>query len=89
MTANNELVTVGRFSTLPEMDMARGLLESEGIDCLAPEEHLVAATGGLYGQAVGWLRLQVRQEDAERAVALLESLPLDNSNSKLLEKEEQ
>jgi hypothetical protein len=89
MTANNELVTVGRFSTLPEMDMARGLLESEGIDCLAPEEHLVAATGRLYGQAVGWLRLQVRQEDAERAVALLESLPLDNSNSKLLEKEEQ
>jgi hypothetical protein len=73
MAETNELVTVGRFSTLPEMDMARGLLESEGIDCLTPEEHLVAATGGIYGQAVGWLRLQVRPQDAERAKALLES----------------
>jgi hypothetical protein len=81
MAENNELVTVGRFSTLPEMDMARGLLESEGIDCLAPEEHLVAATGGLYGQAVGWLRLQVRPQDAERATALLESLPTDSDTT--------
>lgn len=81
MAQANELVTIGRFSTLPEMDMARGLLESEGIDCLAPEEHLVAATGGLYGQAVGWLRLQVRPEDAERAKALLESLPAAVSDS--------
>jgi hypothetical protein len=88
MTEPDELVTVGRFSTLPEMDMARGLLESEGIDCLAPEEHLVAASGGIYGQAVGWLRLQVRRSDAERAAALLESLPLDNSNSKLEGEEE-
>ena len=87
MTESNELVTIGRFSTLPEMDMARGLLESEGINCLAPEEHLVAATGGLYGQAVGWLRLQVRQEDAERAQALLESLPLDDPNPKVEEEE--
>ena len=73
MTTENDLVTVGRFSTLPEMDMARGLLESEGIETLAPEEHLVAASGGIYGMAVGWLRLQVRSEDAERAKALLES----------------
>jgi hypothetical protein len=73
MSEPNELVTIGRFSTLPEMDMARGLLQSEGIDCLAPEEHLVAASGGIYGMAVGWLRLQVRQQDAERAKALLES----------------
>jgi hypothetical protein len=81
MTDSNELVTIGRFSTLAEMDMARGLLESEGIDCLAPEEHLVAATGGLYGQAVGWLRLQVRPQDAERATALLESLPADSDSN--------
>ena len=80
MAETNELVTIGRFSTLPEMDMARGLLESEGIDCLAPEEHLVAASGGIYGQAVGWLRLQVRQQDAERAKALLESLPAADSD---------
>jgi Putative prokaryotic signal transducing protein len=81
MAEPNELVTIARFSTLPEMDMARGLLESEGIDCLAPEEHLVAATGGIYGQAVGWLRLQVRTEDVERAKALLESLPADSDSN--------
>ncbi len=83
MSGQNELVTVGRFATLPEMDMARGLLESEGIECLAPEEHLVAASGGIYGQAVGWLRLQVRQEDAERAKALLESIPTADADPNL------
>lgn len=87
MSDPNELVTIGRFSTLPEMDMARGLLESEGIDCLAPEEHLVAASGGIYGQAVGWLRLQVRQEDVERAQALLESLPAADSDSNTKEED--
>lgn len=75
MTDRNELITIARFSTLPELDLARGLLESEGIETLAPEEHLVAASGGIYGAAVGWLRLQVRTEDAERATELLQSLP--------------
>ncbi len=52
--------------------MARGLLESEGIACLAPEEYLVGSTGGLYGIAVGGMRLQVRGADAQRACELLE-----------------
>jgi hypothetical protein len=68
----DEFVTVARFLSLPELDMARGLLESEGIQCLAPEEYLGGTTGGLYGLAVGGMRLQVRAADAERATALLD-----------------
>lgn len=68
----DEFVTVARFISLPELDMVRGLLESEGIECLAPEEYLVGSTFGLYGLAVGGLRLQVRASDAERATSLLD-----------------
>ncbi len=68
----DEFVTVARFLSLPELDMARGLLESEGIQCLAPEEYLGGSTGGLYGLAVGGMRLQVPAPDAERAKAMLD-----------------
>lgn len=68
----DEYVTVARFLSLPELDMARGLLESEGIQSLAPEEYLSGSTGGLYGIAVGGMRLQVAAADADRATQLLE-----------------
>ncbi|MGE5111885.1 MAG: hypothetical protein ACM3JB_13570 [Acidobacteriaceae bacterium] len=70
----DELVTIARFTNQPEIDIARGFLESEGIDSWAPEEHLVASTGGLYATAVGGMRLQVRRRDAERAAKLLEQI---------------
>ena len=70
----DELVTIARFTNQPELDIARGFLESEGISSWAPEEHLVASTGGLYGIAVGGMRLQVRASDAERASKLIEEI---------------
>jgi len=70
----DELVTIARFTNQPELDIARGFLESEGIPSWAPEEHMVASTGGLYGIAVGGMRLQVRARDAERASKLIEEI---------------
>ena len=43
----DELVTIARFTNQPELDIARGFLESEDIPSWAPEEHMVASTGGL------------------------------------------
>lgn len=70
----DELVTIARFTNQPELDIARGFLESEDIPSWAPEEHMVASTGGLYGIAVGGMRLQVRARDAERASRLIEEI---------------
>ncbi len=69
-----ELVTIARFTNQPELDIARGFLESKGIPSWAPEEHLVASTGGLYATAVGGMRLQVRPRDAARAAKLIEEI---------------
>lgn len=68
---DEDLVTIARFTSLLEFDIARGLLESEGIECLGPEEHLVGLTGGQYVLGVGGMRLQVRSSDVERATQLL------------------
>ena len=64
-------VTVAQFTSLIEFDMARGLLESEGIECFSPEERFTGVSGGFYTYAV-LIRLQVRARDEERARALLE-----------------
>ncbi len=71
---SDELVTIARFTNQPELDIARGFLESEGIPSWAPEERLVASTGGLYAIGVGGMRLQVRSRDAERAIKLIEDI---------------
>ena len=70
----DELITIARFTNQPELDIARGFLESEGIPSWAPEEHLVASTGGLYGIVVGGMRLQVKASDALRASKLIEEI---------------
>lgn len=73
---SDQLVTVATFETRSELTVARGLLESEGIDCLAPEEY-----GKLKGSMRrGRMRLQVRSSDAERARALLESVTDENQS---------
>ena len=72
MTVDPEsFVTVAQFTTLIEFDMARGLLESEGIECFSPEERFTGISGGFYTYAVT-IRLQVRSRDEERARALLD-----------------
>lgn len=78
---SEELVTIARFTNQPELDIARGFLESEGIPSWAPEEHLVASTGGLYATAVGGMRLQVRSRDATRAAKLIEEIDEASSPS--------
>ncbi len=77
----DELVTIARFTSQPELDIARGYLETEGIPSWAPEEHLVASTGGLYAIAVGGMRLQVKSRDAARATKLIEDIDEASSPS--------
>jgi hypothetical protein len=68
-----ELVTVARFDIPAKAHIALNALEEEGIRCVIQDEQLVAMDY-LLNLAVGGIKVQVWDEDAERAVALLEGL---------------
>ena len=65
-------ITVATFWQPTEAHISRLKLESEDIPCVLLDENLVA-TDWLYANAAGGIKLQVPQEDAERATNLLET----------------
>jgi putative signal transducing protein len=65
-----DLVTVARFATPWEAHLARTLLESEGIDACVLEERL-PPVNLLTGEMLALNRLEVNEEDAPQALALL------------------
>jgi hypothetical protein len=64
------LVTVARFTTPWEAHLARTLLESEGIEACVMEERL-PPVNLLTGEVLALNRLEVHEENAERALDLL------------------
>jgi len=61
-------VTVATYAFPWEAQLAKARLESEGIDSVVADE----ISAGLYGaNAIGGVKLRVREEDAGRATALL------------------
>jgi hypothetical protein len=60
------MVTVGRFESPVEAQMARGMLESAGVECL-----LVGENSNNLLQAAFRVRLQVREEDEAVARELM------------------
>jgi len=65
------LVTLQHFRDIPEALLAKGKLESAGIDCILADGNLVRMDW-LLSNAIGGIRLQVRQQDLEFARALLD-----------------
>jgi hypothetical protein len=64
-------VTVATYTFPWEAQLAKARLESEGIVSVVADE----ITAGLYGaNAIGGIRLRVREEEADRAVELLSTL---------------
>ena len=63
--------TVANFPDLASAQLAKSLLESEGIEALIPDEHLAGIDWRL-GTAIQGVRVQVDDEDAEEARGLLE-----------------
>jgi len=58
--------TVATFDMMPDAHIAQGRLRAEGIECVIADEHLVQ-TDWLYSIAVGGIKLQVNEQDLERA----------------------
>jgi Putative prokaryotic signal transducing protein len=65
------LVTLHHFRDTPEALLAKGKLESAGIECLLADGNLVRMDW-LLSNAIGGIRLQVHQQDLESARAVLE-----------------
>ena len=68
--AHPQLVTVARFRDLPEAILARGRLQSAGIDAFLADENYIRMDWFM-SNMIGNMRLQVREDDAESAKEIL------------------
>jgi hypothetical protein len=66
-------VTVLTVQYPQELWIIKGRLESDGIRCFVKDE-LTVQSNNFYSNAVGGVKLQVLQEDAEKATELLKEL---------------
>jgi hypothetical protein len=66
-----ELVTIRQFRDLPEALLAKGSLESSGIECFLADENLVRLDWFI-SNFIGGIKLNVRAADAENAQKLLD-----------------
>jgi len=67
---NEQLRTVIRFVYPYELAIPKSLLESEGIECFVRDE-LTTSVQLFYSNAIGGIKLQVREHDAQRATEIL------------------
>lgn len=80
---SDKLVTVATFSTLTEATIAKNKLEDAGLNVFLADVATVQVAWHL-SEAIGGIKLQVIDVDADRAVSLLESgdtLPIGESQS--------
>jgi DNA-directed RNA polymerase subunit RPC12/RpoP len=84
----DQLVTVVSFFYPNEAGVPRSLLESEGIECFIFDENTISVHP-FYSNAIGGIRLQVRESDAQRAAEILKEGGFINEEGKknALEKE--
>src|SRR5206468_2223082 len=69
---DDELVTIDRFLSIADAEIARATLDAAGIDAVLVDENIVRMSWG-DAQAHGGVRLQVRRSDAIEAGAVLRS----------------
>jgi len=65
------LVTIATFAQSWEAHLAAGKLESAGIPAVLADENIVGIGGGIYTGLAGGIKLQVPQQDIQRALAEL------------------
>jgi hypothetical protein len=72
------LVTIATFHSEPEFLLARTRLESADIECFALGENMLRIAGW-HSHILGGIELQVREADAQDALAILRhAAPIDS-----------
>jgi hypothetical protein len=70
---SDRLVTVATYTEPTSAHLAREQLEAAGVRCFLTDDQ-TTGMDWLLGNAIGWVKLQVAESDAQRAVAILENL---------------
>jgi len=68
-----KIVTIATFTYPSEIAIIKGRLESDGIECFVKDE-LTVQVNNFYSNAIGGIKLQVRQNDVEQALIILKNL---------------
>lgn len=68
-----KLITVATYTQPIQAHIAKGRLEAEGILCFLGDENIVSVHP-FYSNAVGGVKLKVREEEAEQAFAILDQI---------------
>jgi hypothetical protein len=74
---DSELVTIRLFRDLPEALVAKGVLETAGIECYLADDNMVRLDWFI-SSAIGNMRLQVKEDDAVAALEVLDQPSLEN-----------
>jgi len=68
----NPFNTIATFDQSSELLVIRSRLEAEGIECFSKDE-LTVQVNNFYSNAIGGIKLQVRQSDFDKAIEILKS----------------
>jgi ribosomal protein S27AE len=71
--AGMKMVTIATFGNSWEAHLAAGKLEAAGVPAALADENVNSIGGGLYDGLTGGIKLQVPQQDVERAMEALPS----------------
>jgi hypothetical protein len=72
----NRPIVIRRYRDMPEAFVARSVLEDAGIECVLQDDNVVAMDW-FWSNAMGGIKLVVRQKDAEESEQLLSEIPGD------------
>lgn len=72
---SEKLITIATFSQAIEAHVSKTKLESEGIICFIADENIVNMNW-FYSNAVGGVKLQVKESDVKRALEILHQKPI-------------
>jgi len=68
---HSKIVNLRKYMTLPEALLAKSILDSAGIESFLGDQNIIRMDWFL-SNALGGVKLRVREEDAEEAAALLD-----------------
>jgi hypothetical protein len=72
----NRPIVLRKYRDMPEAFVARSLLEDAGIECFLQDDNVVRMDW-FWSDAIGGIKLVVRQKDAEESERLLRATPGD------------